>query len=160
MDTTDTGLDPRPTSADHVLIFAQAAELTMQTWDWDVRVLARACRALFDAFRAVETAPDGDPQTAAALYRDWLFLEELTERTARAKGGALMLSGDRLYWAQLRRGICSDRDCDQPLAHTCGLCGKRVCERHTEHDHLWGPVCRDTDHYPHMLAREGSDGHA
>lgn len=82
--TIEDTIDQRPTSVCSTLVFATA--VPDDTWPWDLRALATACRALFDAFQRETLAPDGDPEFQAALWRDWHFLEEMTEQRARARG--------------------------------------------------------------------------
>lgn len=62
------------------------------------------------------------------------------------------LTGAALAWAQREHGICSDRECDQPIAHICYLCGKRVCKRHTMRGAASGAyLCHNTPHFAHRM---------
>ncbi len=42
------------------------------------------------------------------------------------------LTGDVLRIAQMHHGICSDPDCDQPIAGACAACGTRLCVGHLD----------------------------
>ncbi len=58
------------------------------------------------------------------------------------------LEGAALAWAQREHGICSDTYCDQPIAHVCSLCGKKVCELHAITSTVTGEVyCWNTPPY-------------
>jgi hypothetical protein len=66
--------------------------------------------------------------------------------------------GERLRWLQRERGICSDPDCDQPIAGWCGDCDARgafqapkLCAAHLM-DH-----CERAAHTPYLLYRQEGD---